>query len=116
MLERFLATVDPRLHPLVRELDALVRRAAPDLVASLKWGNLTYHHARNVCALVAHRHHINLQIWGGATIRDPAGLLVGSGRSMRHVKLAAGQAVSRRAVAALIRAAAAASRAQSMIT
>jgi hypothetical protein len=35
---------------------------------------------------------------------------------MRHVKLAAGQAVSRRAVAALIRAAAAASRAQSMIT
>jgi hypothetical protein len=111
MLETFLATVDPGLHPLVRELDALVRRAAPSLVASLKWGNLTYHHARNVCALVAHRRHLNLQVWGGATIPDPAGLLTGTGRSMRHVKLAAGQALNRRAVAALIRAAAVASRA-----
>ena len=44
-LNQFLANIEPELHELVREVDALVRKAAPDLVAGLKWGNLTYQHA-----------------------------------------------------------------------
>ena len=111
-LNQFLENIEPELHELVREVDALVRKAAPDLVASLKWGNLTYKHARNVCSMVAHGRYINLQVWGGAAISDPHGLLVGTGKSMRHLKIEADQAFNRSKVAAIVRAAAKASRAR----
>lgn len=31
--------------------------------------------------------HVNLGIWGGADLPDPAGLLEGSGKAHRHVKV-----------------------------
>jgi hypothetical protein len=108
-LERYLAFVAPEFRALVRAVDALIRKAAPDLIPSLKWGNLTYHHTKNVCAIVAHQQYLNIQVWLGAKIRDPAGLLVGRGKRMRHVKVTVGQPFNRRAVAAIIRAAAAVS-------
>jgi hypothetical protein len=109
-LDQFLAKTEPELRELVRALDALIRKAAPELDASLKWGNLTYHHAHNVCALAAHKRYVNLQVWGGAAIADPRGLLTGTGKSMRHVTIAPGQAFNRRALAAIVRAADEASR------
>jgi hypothetical protein len=111
VLNKYLATVPSELHELIWTLDTLVRKAAPMLSPSLKWGNLTYHHTANVCAVVAHEKYVNLQVWGGATIADPRGLLKGTGKQMRHIKLVAGNALNRRAVTAIVRAAAEASRA-----
>jgi hypothetical protein len=111
VLSKYLATVPSELHEHVRALDTLVRKAAPGLTPSLKWGNLTYHHTRNVCALVAHRQYVNLQVWGGATIADPGALLKGAGKQMRHIKLVPGKAINRRAVATIVRAAVEVSRA-----
>jgi hypothetical protein len=67
-LEQYVATVAPELRDLVCVIDALVRKAAPDLVPSLKWGNLTYHHTKNVCAVVAHKQYLNIQAWLAAAI------------------------------------------------
>ena len=78
VLSEFIIDTQPKLHQLVRSLDVLIRKAAPDLVASLKWGNLTYHLGRNVCAIIAHDGYVNLQIWDGTSIDDPHGLLDGN--------------------------------------
>jgi hypothetical protein len=102
----YMTETQPELHSLVRELDALIRKAAPGLLASLKWGNLTYHSSRNICAIIAHDGYVNLQIWYGASIEDPLGLLAGTGKSMRHIKVMPGKPLNRRAVAAIVRAAA----------
>ena len=107
-LKKYLAGVEVELHPLLRQLDALIRKAVPELSAGLKGGNLTYHHARNVCSLVIHRDHVNLQVWGGAGLPDPANLLIGTGKAMRHIRVASGRALNRRAIAGIVRAAAAA--------
>ena len=56
-------------------------------MASLKWGNLTYHHTKNVCSLISHKHHLSLQLWAGAGLNDPQHLLNGSGKYMRHIKI-----------------------------
>lgn len=104
-LRAFLRSVPNPSQALVVELDSLVRRAAPDLESSLKWGNLTYHGARNVCALVSHRQHVNLQLFLGAGLDDPRGLLRGTGRQMRHVRFVPGEPFDRRTVAALVKAA-----------
>jgi hypothetical protein len=46
--------------------------------------------------------HVNLGFFQGAALRDPANLLEGSGKSMRHVKLRPGMATNTRALARLI--------------
>jgi len=49
--------------------------------------------------------HVNVGFFLGATLPDPAGLLEGDGRYMRHVKLRPGTAVNSAALARLIAAA-----------
>jgi len=53
----------------------------------------------------AFRAHVNVGFFRGAELADPAGLLEGTGRYMRHVKLRPEVAVDRRALGQLIRAA-----------
>lgn len=49
--------------------------------------------------------HVNLGFFHGADLYDPAGLLEGNGRRMRHVKVRSGAAVDVDALGALIDAA-----------
>lgn len=49
--------------------------------------------------------HVNVGFFLGAQLADPAGLLEGTGKNMRHVKLRPGTEIDRQALAALIRAA-----------
>lgn len=49
--------------------------------------------------------HVNVGFFRGAELPDPAGLLQGTGRLMRHVKLRPGEAVDTNALQALIAAA-----------
>jgi len=55
--------------------------------------------------VAAYMSHVNVGFFAGATLPDPAGLLQGSGRFMRHVKLRPGESVDESALAALIAAA-----------
>ena len=84
--QEFLADTPAELRPLVRALDALIVKAAPGLTASLKWSNLTYSGNKIVCALAAHKAHVNLQLWNGASLKDPRHLLIGESKAMRHLK------------------------------
>jgi hypothetical protein len=49
--------------------------------------------------------HVNVGFFRGAEIADPGGLLEGTGRFMRHVKLGPGRVVDAAALEGLIRAA-----------
>ena len=49
--------------------------------------------------------HANVGFFHGASLDDPAGLLVGAGKRMRHFKLRWGEPVAEAALAALIEAA-----------
>lgn len=49
--------------------------------------------------------HVNVGFYQGASLPDPAGLLQGSGKRMRHVKVRWGEPVDEKALGALISAA-----------
>jgi hypothetical protein len=49
--------------------------------------------------------HVNVGFFTGAMLSDPSGLLEGSGKRMRHVKLEPGRVVAADALSALIEAA-----------
>jgi Domain of unknown function (DU1801) len=53
----------------------------------------------------AFRAHVNVGFFFGAELDDPAGLLEGTGKRMRHVKLRCGQDVNAAALSELITAA-----------
>jgi hypothetical protein len=50
----------------------------------------------------AFKAHVNVGFFRGAELADPAGLLEGSGKFMRHVKLIPGRDIDAAALAALI--------------
>lgn len=53
----------------------------------------------------AFRNHVDVGFFRGAELDDPEGLLEGTGRFMRHVKLGPGRDVDEAALAALVEAA-----------
>ena len=57
----------------------------------------------NICLIVVYRDHVNLLFPRGVDLKDPRGLLEGSGKAMRHVKMLSASDVERPGVRALIR-------------
>ena len=105
-LETYIARLPAGRQELVPALDALIRTAVPSLEPAVKWGNLTYHLATNVCSIVARTHNVNLQVWEVATQHDHAGLLAGTGKAMRHIRLQPEQPLDPVAIAAIVQVAA----------
>ena len=84
-----------RLPPHHRVLAEAIRRitlsAAPRIQESLMWSRPWYGTgpgmANAVCYIAAQTHHVNFGFARGASLKDPDGLLEGTGKSMRHVKI-----------------------------
>jgi hypothetical protein len=57
------------------------------------------------CYIGVYRRHVNLGFYQGAHIADPQGLLAGSGKNLRHIKVTDIQQVARPAMRQLVLAA-----------
>jgi hypothetical protein len=89
---------------IIRELRALVKRTAPQLVESVKWGNGCWLKGKVPVAYVyAERILVQFGFMLGSRLEDPRGLLEGKGRYVRHVKLFDPAELYERALAALLR-------------
>jgi hypothetical protein len=58
--------------------------------------------SEHFCCIVPHRAHMNLGFFYGAELGDPCGLLEGTGKLLRHVKLRSDADVTNVALAALV--------------
>ena len=108
----FRAAAPPALRPVCDALRALIAGLDPTHV-EIVWPRLqiasygigprkmTEHYAY----LGLQRAHVNLGFYHGAALPDPAGLLEGTGKSLRHVKIRYAAAADHPAVRALLNAA-----------
>jgi hypothetical protein len=71
----------------VRAVDALVRKAAPDASASIKWAQPVYEQDGPFAYVKAFGSSVNFGFWRGTDLSDPDGRLEGTGDRMRHVKV-----------------------------
>ena len=71
----------------VRELDALVRKAAPKATGTIKWAQPVYEQNGPFAYVKAFSSAVNFGFWRGADLSDPDGALEGTGDRMRHVKI-----------------------------
>lgn len=78
-LETFLADVDARYAPIVREIDTAVRRASADFDIVIKWRILVYTFGRDyrhwVCAISVTKNAVNLRFLYGVMLDDPRSIL-----------------------------------------
>ncbi len=111
----YLARQGPPAREILDALRALVLEAAPDATATLKWGIPWFEvGGESFCALAGFKTHVNLILPGApGTFADPDGLLQGEGKTGRHLKLRAPDALPRAAVRAWLRTAVRAARARS---
>lgn len=83
-----------------------MRRCGPDVTELLHDGHPTACVTDAAFGYVnAFTSHVNIGFFHGASLEDPAGLLQGSGRFMRHVKARPGDLPDEASLQALIRAA-----------
>ncbi len=87
-----------------RALRGLIRKADPMLSEGVKWGMPVYEKGRLVCAIRPGKDYVALQFYAsGTTLRDPEGLLEGTGKRMRHVKIRSKSDIRKRLFTAWIR-------------
>ena len=92
-LDVFLAPYAPAVQDLARRARDLVLAVMPDIVEQFDPSArlIAYGFDRSyrglVCGIALQRGYVNLMFARGAELPDPAGLLTGTGKRARHVKV-----------------------------
>jgi hypothetical protein len=103
----YLADQPARNRTVIRALRAFVKRTAPELVESVKWGNGCWLKGKTPVAYVySDKDHVQFGFVRGSSLEDPKGLLQGKGQYVRHVKVQKTADIDAQAFAALLRQAA----------
>lgn len=84
----YLADQGPRKRSIIRALRKFVKREAPQLQESVKWGNGCWLKGKvPVSYVYSAPDHVQFGFFGGAALKDPKGLLRGEGKFVRHIKV-----------------------------
>lgn len=110
-VEEFLSTYPPTIRELALKARALVLAVMPDtlemvdLPAKMIAYGTSATYAGMICTIMPYQNHVNLGFARGALLPDPAGLLEGTGKKARHVKLRKVEDINNPAVRQLLEAA-----------
>ena len=106
-IERYILAQRPQYRLVLRLVRKLIKDALPGVEEELKWGQPCYGAGREkVACLYVIGDHVNLGFFRGAELDDPKGLLEGTGKGMRHVKIRIPSDIKRREIATALKQAA----------
>jgi hypothetical protein len=92
---------------IIRALRRFVKRVEPKLSESVKWGNGCWIGTSGPVAYVySATGYVQFGFFNGAALKDPKGLLEGSGKFVRHTKVRDAAGIDEPAFAALLKQAA----------
>jgi len=104
--DAYIAALPEAQREIAVALRDLMRRAAPQLTETVKWGYPCWVGNEKVCSIIAYRGHVNLAFFRGTELTDTNGLLHGTGKGMLHVTVRDLATWKNAPVAALVKAAA----------
>lgn len=105
--EEYLADQAPKQRSIIRALRKFVKREAPQLQESVKWGNGCWLKGKVPIAYAySGPDHVQFGFFGGARLTDPKGLLRGEGKFVRHIRLLKPSEINESAFRALLKQAA----------
>lgn len=107
--DEVLSTHTPVVQEAARALESLIREELPDVAVQFDPGNGLLAFGRSMkmrdllFALIPHAGWVNLQLADGALLPDPDGLIEGTGKRIRHIKVRSAEAPSSPRVRASVR-------------
>jgi hypothetical protein len=105
--DQYLAGQAPRNQDVIQVLRKFVKRVAPQLQESVKWGNGCWVQGKVPVAYVySAPDHVQFGFFGGSALKDPSGLLKGEGKFVRHIKVRRRSDIDEKAFETLLRQAA----------
>jgi hypothetical protein len=93
-----------------RALRLVLAAAFPDAVEQVDFGNKLLAVGKSMAmrdltfAIIPHSAHVNLQLPDGVDLPDPDGLIEGTGKRIRHIKIRSAEAATSPAVRAAVQA------------
>ncbi len=100
----YLADRPPKHQKIIRALRTFVKRAAPDLQESVKWGNGCWLKGRvPVSYVYSADDYVQFGFIRGSALKDPEKLLEGEGDYVRHTKVYAVKDIDEKAFEALLK-------------
>jgi hypothetical protein len=102
-LDAVLAGLDAERKAVAVALRAAIRAAGPELLEDVKWRSPVWTGRKLVFCLMVYDHHVNLGFWRGAELVDRHPAIVGSGKSLRHIRIPAPKDAKSAVVRAAIR-------------
>ena len=97
----------PKNQTIIRALRKFVRQREPKLTEAVKWGNGCWLGQTHPVAYVYSADgYVQFGFFRGSSLKDPHGLLDGTGRYVRHIKVHTRAEIDERAFGALLRQAA----------
>jgi hypothetical protein len=98
---------NPALQKVVRGLRSLVKAAVPGTKVTVNsWGIPTFETKDPFCFYMVGKNHVTFGFHYGTSLADPHGLLEGTGKNIRHVKLRAVEDLEQKGLKKLVLAAA----------
>ncbi len=92
-LDELLSVTSPEMAAVARELRAVVAAALPDGTEQVDLGNRLLAIGRSMkmrdllFAIIPHSAHVNLQLADGIDLPNSDGLIEGTGKRIRHIKV-----------------------------
>jgi len=106
--EKLLEPHAPAVAEAARALRTVIAAAFPEAVEQVDFGNKLLAVGKSMAmrdlafAIIPHSAHVNLQLPDGVDLPDPDGLIEGTGKRIRHVKVRSVDAASSAAVRAIV--------------
>jgi hypothetical protein len=105
--DAYLREKSPQLRAVAQLLRAFVKKSVPKVKETVNpWHVPTFESDGPFCYVMVGKNHITLGFIRGTTLPDPKGLLEGTGKNLRHVKIRSAEDVSRKGLRELLKGAA----------
>jgi hypothetical protein len=87
-IDAYVETKEAKVAAVAKGLRALMKKTVKGVKESVNpWKIPTFESNGPMCFFMAGKKHVTFGFLRGAMLKDPAGLLEGTGKSLRHVKL-----------------------------
>jgi hypothetical protein len=102
-LEAVFAALDPERRAVAEALRREIRAIGPHLSEDVKWAAPVWSGRKLVFCLMVYDHHVNLGFFQGASLAGRHAAIVGTGKALRHMRVATPKDARTPAVRAAIR-------------